>query len=103
MSCPYFAVHGFGFSISTSDSQELFEALEEQDGYELPEGVDYTQYGYTMNNGEWGLIIYMKTDLSAILRGELPLPNVTPILEWAELYNIKFENPIPQLFVEFQV
>lgn len=102
MGVDYNAVSGFGYKISCEEYSVMASEDEDfdLDEYaELPEGFSSSSYGNHFT-GQIGLLITINSDLSEILRGEKPLPDVSPLLEWAEKHDIKFENEKPQLFAE---
>ena len=69
----------------------------------LPEGVLESTYGDFPNSYNIGTLITIACDLSAVLRGEATLPDVSPIDEWAKKHNIVFENTRPELIFEYCV
>jgi hypothetical protein len=106
MSVDYDASTGFGYKISRekwSESNLNPEDLDGNHSAQLPDGFKYFQYGSAyIDNGE-GIVICFKGNLSLILRGEEPLPDCSPILEWAKKHNILFENDKPELYTELYI
>lgn len=108
MGVDYSAVGGFGYKISPDVSKELWdtfgvECFEKGRQLELPDSVEESTYGNYFWENNIGTLITIACDLSAILRGEATLPDVSPIDEWAKKHNIVFENTRPELFLEYCV
>lgn len=106
MGVDYTAKSGFGYKISCEEVANMpfeDEDFDKGEKCELPEGFKYLRVGSSYEENEIELLIVINCDLSEILRGEKPLPDVSLLLEWAKKHGISFENEKPELYTELYI
>jgi hypothetical protein len=102
-----YSVGGFGFKTSPDELKRLdklygddsdMDELLSTGSLSLPDGFAYAHYndGY---DEPAGMLFVVKSDdaISAALRGEAPLPDMTPLVRWARKHLISFDELLPKL------
>lgn len=100
MSIDYESMSGFGYRVvSQKVSEKLIDDIDVGGRAELPDGIKYLVHGNYIV-GTINLLIVVDCDISSVLNGKAPLPDCSPIIEWANKHKIKLENDSPKFFAE---
>lgn len=96
--------YGFGFLIEDEEKFNLLkQKIENEEDYPDTESFFKNTYplpeGFTFLETDYEIVIIADVDDNKLMRREIPFPDYTPVLEWAEKYKVKFKSNLPEFHI----